>query len=622
VGFQGEMLVRTTVAALGGVVCLALLLLIVPSVKDRRTSLLQGIQKDVQQYNKVKSTLGKELDDADTLTLQALNVPVAQAKKTLQKATNKINRESHILSDLEARVKRRAIVDAKQTEDEPLALRAVKMQAASQVAMIKKEKAVAHSMYLSALKKLQLEQAKARALMGKGAKPAANAPAVHTAPVHAAPKPALHAAPNPAKAAKAAAKGANAAPVSGSLKPKGKLPLSTLYTTPLVNGYATVRHCAVDGGAGCGYPPEVGTFEHGTPHKKVEKAVAECIPPKVLEDDVCVDDPRSEPLPVLCRERPEGEACKQWKEEKAAAHAKHMDDLRDTYHYRYRTHWYNPGDSHTIHPQRYPHKDGSDLGDNYISGWQDSHEPGANDGTFADHMSNAQNLKSGTPMTLSPFAGGADDLRTPPTSEHLKPPIAAMEKRNPLFHSFIHDDVVPIDHYHKMLWRYAKRSRPNHRDTFRGKMGNRVVKGFADGKLDPFGFNDGLADDEQPAVQAFNHHKYLAYGRKFEKEPISDMALNGWHGQHGVPPMVESGPESGDDGAGPAAAGDAGCVPDPPSPDNPNGSVCIDGVKFWRGKPKWCIRFCLPKGNPDAQMEYELLGHPPTAEDIKKINGF
>lgn len=523
-------------------------------------------------------------------------------------------------------------MDHKEAEDEPLAMRAVKAQAASDIALIRKEKAVAHSMYLSAVKKLQLEQAKAKALIRKGAKqqhlkavvqPAAahaapaKKPVVHAAPAKAAPKPALHAVPKVAKAAKAAAKGATAGPVS-----KGKLPLSNLYNTPLVGGYATVRHCAVDGGKGCGYPGDVDAFERGEPAKKVEKAVAECIPPKVLEDDLCVDDPRSEPLPVYCHERPTGTACVQWKEEKAAAHAKHMDDLRDTYHYRYKSHWYNPGDSHTIHPQRYPHKDGADLGDNYISGWEDSHKPGANEGTFADHMSNAQNLKTETPMTLSPFTGETDDLRTPPTGEHLKPPIEAMEKRNPLYSSFIHDDVVPVDHYKKVLWRYAKRSRPNHRDTFRGKMGDHVVKGFADGHVDPFGINGGLADDEQPAVQAYDHHKYLAYGRKFEKEPISDMALNGWHGQHGVPPMVENSPEAEGAAAGPAGPAGPSCVPDPPTPDNPHGSVCIDGVKFWQGKEKWCIRFCLPKGNPDAQYEYELLGHPPSEEDLKNMQGY
>lgn len=114
---------------------------------------------------------------------------------------------------------------------------------------------------------------------------------------------------------------------------------------------------------------------------------------------------------------------------------------------------------------------------------------------------------------------------------------------------------VRVWQYKKVLWRYAKRSRPNHRDTFRGKMGDHVVKGFADGHVDPFGINGGLADDEQPAVQAYDHHKYLAYGRKFEKEPISDMALNGWHGQHGVPPMVENSPEAEGAAAGPAGPG-------------------------------------------------------------------
>lgn len=63
-------------------------------------------------------------------------------------------------------------------------------------------------------------------------------------------------------------------------------------------------------------------------------------------------------------------------------------------------------------------------------------------------------------------------------------------------------------------------------------------------------------------------------------------------------------------------------MPDPPTPDNPHGSVCIDGVKFWQGKEKWCIRFCLPKGNPDAQYEYELLGHPPSEEDLKNMQGY
>lgn len=159
--------------------------------------------------------------------------------------------------------------------------------------------------YLSAVKKLQLEQAKAKALIRKGAKqqhlkavvqPAAahaapaKKPVVHAAPAKAAPKPALHAVPKVAKAAKAAAKGATAGPVS-----KGKLPLSNLYNTPLVGGYATVRHCAVDGGKGCGYPGDVDAFERGEPAKKVEKAVAECIPPKVLEDGA------SNLRPVVCQ---------------------------------------------------------------------------------------------------------------------------------------------------------------------------------------------------------------------------------------------------------------------------------------------------------------------------------
>eukprot|EP00960_Hanusia_phi_P042721 755676-Hanusia_phi.AAC.1 len=104
----------------------------------------------------------------------------------------------------------------------------------------------------------------------------------------------------------------------------------------------------------------------------------DCLPPKVLIDGVCQDDPEGTKPPALCSNK-HSEACEKWRVSNTSEETDHtlQEAAKEKLSYNndeYSGHWhYKPGYRHRyrVIPQRYPHRDRADLGDNYISGFSD-----------------------------------------------------------------------------------------------------------------------------------------------------------------------------------------------------------------------------------------------------------
>jgi len=280
----------------------------------------------------------------------------------------------------------------------------------------------------------------------------------------------------------------------------------------------------------------------------------DCLPPRVLVDGVCLSDPEGMKPPAFCSDKNSAQ-CKEWMGNKEKLIDVYKKQLRDNYPYRYSEDefsgdWhYTPGFSHKyrVIPQRYPHKDGSDLGDNYISGLSDNDFETRE---FDDAFVRSSASKTRTPIMLRPVTGFHDtDLTGRYQLEHLKPVVRSMDKGTlDLQHEIFGDDKYYDEPF------YSKQYHPkvaakvfNSEDRFRplsaGKVQQEKKKLTVTGNLTPkesqlvfgnMGSEKWFKDDKMPAETVLEHHKNDFRNRKARGEPVSDALIAGWDMMNGV----------------------------------------------------------------------------------------
>ncbi|EKX54539.1 hypothetical protein GUITHDRAFT_100015 [Guillardia theta CCMP2712] len=180
-------------------------------------------------------------------------------------------------------------------------------------------------------------------------------------------------------------------------------------------------------------------------------------------NDIARRRPNFDNPPPSCTTKPDPDECDRWKKQKQREIADYERDLRKSSDYSYereardRRYGYEPNIYNTV-PQRYPHKDGADLGDNWISGF----DPQYRDGTGDRYRSpRSRNSRHGSPLSeAGAFFGHVDRDRTSPLySRDAR--LSAADKRRlqdqrmlQFAHSEYGSDVKsPLDpELRKMVW--------------------------------------------------------------------------------------------------------------------------------------------------------------------------
>mmetsp|Transcript_30545 Transcript_30545/g.98400 ORF Transcript_30545/g.98400 Transcript_30545/m.98400 type:complete len:265 (-) Transcript_30545:110-904(-) len=258
--------------------------------------------------------------------------------------------------------------------------------------------------------------------------------------------------------------------------------------------------------------------------------------------------------PAFCSDKNSAQ-CKEWMAKREQLIETYKQQLRDNYPYRYSEDeysgdWhYTPGFSHKyrVIPQRYPHKDGSDLGDNYISGLSDRDFETRE---FDDAFVRSSASKTRTPVMFRPVTGFHDtDLTGRYQLEHLKPVVRSMDKGTmDLQHELFGDDKYYDEPFYSKQYHPKVEPRVfNTQDRFRPLSAGKVLKEnqklAVKGDLTPeesqlvygnMGSDKWFKDDKMPAETVMEHHKNDFRNRKARGEPVSDALIAGWDMMNGV----------------------------------------------------------------------------------------
>lgn len=213
-----------------------------------------------------------------------------------------------------------------------------------------------------------------------------------------------------------------------------------------------------------------------------------------------------------------------------------------------------------IIPQRFPHPDGADLGDNYVSGISDhSNEERSFEDKFVknDPLAN----KNHGPSILKPFMGFYD--------QNLKgvdwTPLEQEQHRNSLIHALdngrldlgraatdyfrptraylkqwhprAHNRHMARQDRFKPLSNYPKHEATKDRPAVMGlptKAENTLLFGSCDTNKNPCDMQALLGDTEKPAEDVLLDAKGNNFIHKPQGEPISDSVLANWDLWNGV----------------------------------------------------------------------------------------
>lgn len=223
-------------------------------------------------------------------------------------------------------------------------------------------------------------------------------------------------------------------------------------------------------------------------------------------------------------------------------------------------------------PQRFPHDDGADLGDNYISGLYSqtpdemggllTHPAYADRYMKAHYLTSPRTVREHTPDIIKPFSGAHDrslklndwtDRTQDKLRKRMRKPLA-----DPLFRDGFRDRRLPTRAYLRQ-WHPKARNRHAHRqDRFpplsrfpnhmyinpktreKAPLGaptpeeNALVNGELNDKIDPFAIDKVLGDTEKPAEEVLKDADHNNFLQKQQGEPITDSLLGNWDLQNGV----------------------------------------------------------------------------------------
>lgn len=231
-------------------------------------------------------------------------------------------------------------------------------------------------------------------------------------------------------------------------------------------------------------------------------------------------------------------------------------------------HRYKLNQEFRVVPQRFPHEDGADLGDNYIAGLFDNVNDPMTHATYADKFFKADEapgvVHEKTPDIIRPFAGTYDrSLKlndwTDSTQDRLKKAMRA-PLRDPLFRRFLRDRRTRTRDYLRQWHPKARNLHATRSDRFPplSKFPNKVPKAYGsvgdtriplglptaeekaliNGQLgekdDPFALDATLGDTQKPAEEVLMDSQHNNFLHKQQGEPISDSLLADWDLQNGV----------------------------------------------------------------------------------------
>jgi len=207
--------------------------------------------------------------------------------------------------------------------------------------------------------------------------------------------------------------------------------------------------------------------------------------------------------PPACTTKPDPDECGRWKKQVARDIEDYEKYLRESSDYSYereerdRRSGIEPNMHNTV-PQRYPHSDGADLGDNWISGFDQQHR----DGT-GDRFRSPRDPRSASPFSeTGAFFGQADRDRTDPLySKDARLSEADKERlQDQRLLQFAHseygsDHKSPLDpELRKMVWgdaaQYMQDSYGYPSDSFpstrqmKKQLMNTVTKGVLEARYD------------------------------------------------------------------------------------------------------------------------------------------
>jgi len=319
------------------------------------------------------------------------------------------------------------------------------------------------------------------------------------------------------------------------------------------------------------YPPGGGatTYSNVLTAKEGDAKSKECVPPKVEVDGKCQNYLK---MSVVDKQ-------------------KARVALRKDAYYRYKwgTQWRKHGYKHhfSLVPQRYPHEDGADLGDNYVG--LDCGTPDCRQSNLADKFksNDGKYPHARIPKLFRPFTGDSFDLRYAARPQKLPDAIKKLDRGyiDSAIGGFFKSQKLGYQRYMEQYHPYDNVVRhPSRTDRFRplasalyrrknypkGGGASVATEGWKSptrssaigGKapslvaarghgplpvvqgpktdaeralLEGAGGGAGLfGDDEMPAGKILMDKAQDAYMRKAEGEPVTDLGLNNWDGFNGV----------------------------------------------------------------------------------------
>ncbi|EKX42434.1 hypothetical protein GUITHDRAFT_153524 [Guillardia theta CCMP2712] len=229
-----------------------------------------------------------------------------------------------------------------------------------------------------------------------------------------------------------------------------------------------------------------------------EAIMNECYPPKAWVGGSCIAKPVLNHQPLECYVNKRSKKCEKILSDYETKLKEYWKALRQHYPYMYDTgldHTANQNNRYLITPVRFPHKDMSNLGDNYIVGMTEGNRD------FSDRITKVENVGQ-APIPLQIFAGGTGDKsyshssRFVSDSASLGPFRRSLVPFNELknqWHPSNTPQIPPHDRFSPLEKKQGNSSSTSN------KAEQVFLLGKLSGNVDPLGINSGLQDDEVPA---------------------------------------------------------------------------------------------------------------------------